>query len=230
MARLAPLGCALLRCRQRARRETEPVSASQTEPPSQPAWAAPTERMFEAWRGIRQGERGRDEEKRFERAAGRSERSERRSRIARGESQASFGACPSPPRTRAPGACGGQSRSEEEAMRCHRRRRATPSAPATPRRPQGSGGVGPSAALPLLADGPASAASRRLAAGPTAPGTQVRGGLGQAPSRIANAEPTKRGGAAPGSSDFSGATGPGGSARAHPGARPADQPPWRGLR
>ena len=41
-------------------------------------------------------------------------------------------------------------------MRVHRGRRATQHAPAIPRRPAGSGGVGPSATLPLLDDAPAS--------------------------------------------------------------------------
>jgi hypothetical protein len=72
-----------------------------------------------------------------------------------------------------------RSRREEEAMRGHRRRRATqrsrwasgPSSP-TPMRPKGSGGAGASAVLTLLDDVPASPASRRLAFAPVALGTR----------------------------------------------------------
>ncbi len=68
-------------------------------------------------------------------------------------------------------------------MRCHRRRRATRSGPATPIRPKGYGVVRPLAALLLLTDDTASQSSQRLAVDPTPPVTQLRGLLGRAPSQ-----------------------------------------------
>ena len=65
---------------------------------------------------------------------------------------------------RAHGACEVDARSAEAAMGIHRQRR-LPQAPATPMRPQGSGGVAPSASLPLLRDGTPS--RRRGASRPT---------------------------------------------------------------
>src|SRR5437773_1307945 len=50
-------------------------------------------------------------------------------------------------------------------------------------RPKGSGGVGPSASVPLLGDGIPSTASRCLASGPTASRTRPLPLLGQAPRR-----------------------------------------------
>ena len=50
----------------------------------------------------------------------------------------------------------------------HRDRRTTKPAARTPLRPKGSGGIVPSATLPLLTDGRASASSWRLASGPMA--------------------------------------------------------------
>src|SRR5437867_2817203 len=56
-------------------------------------------------------------------------------------------------RGRAHGACEARSRREEEGdVRAHRRRRATKISPATPMRPEGSGGAGASASLPALDD------------------------------------------------------------------------------
>src|SRR5512140_2005926 len=57
-------------------------------------------------------------------------------------------------------------------MRGHRTRRATPASPPTPARPSGCGGTAPSSALPLLGDGTASPASRRLEAGAVALATR----------------------------------------------------------
>ena len=50
----------------------------------------------------------------------------------------------------------------------HRDRRTTKPGARTPLRPKGYGGIGPSATLPLLTDGRASASSWRLASGPMA--------------------------------------------------------------
>ncbi len=58
--------------------------------------------------------------------------------------------------TFADGACEARSRSEEEAMQGHRRRRETKRSPATPIRPKGWGRDGPISLLLLLADVPAS--------------------------------------------------------------------------
>ena len=53
-------------------------------------------------------------------------------------------------------------------MTIHRDRRATKPVARTPLRPEGYGGIGPSATLPLLTDGDASLSSWRLASGPMA--------------------------------------------------------------
>ncbi len=76
-----------------------------------------------------------------------------------------LGASPGIALGRAPGSCEVDARSTEAAMGIHRQRGATRQAPATPMRPQGSGGVAPSASLPLLRDGTPS--RRRGASRPT---------------------------------------------------------------
>ncbi len=65
-------------------------------------------------------------------------------------------------------------------MGIHRQRGATPQAPATPMRPQGSGGVAPSASLPLLRDG---TPSRRCGASRPTPRRSERGPT-QYPGRL----------------------------------------------
>jgi len=52
----------------------------------------------------------------------------------------------------ADGACEGRSRSEEEEMQGHRRRRATQRSPATPISPRGGGGTAPISLSLLLRD------------------------------------------------------------------------------
>ena len=68
--------------------------------------------------------------------------------------------CPGNKWTIAGGACEARSRSEEEAMPGHRRRRATQRWPATPTRPKGCGGTAGISLLLLLADGVASTRRR----------------------------------------------------------------------
>ena len=63
-------------------------------------------------------------------------------------------------------------RREERIDAGHRTRRVTPALPPTPARPKGCCGTAPSSALPLLGDGPASPASRRLEADAVARATR----------------------------------------------------------